>query len=49
MSYIAESWPWRDVKVAYPAMIKSPISKKEGYALHEDTVVSFLHPRQEFD
>ena len=25
-------------------MMKSPISKKEGYAMHEDTVVSFSHP-----
>jgi transposase-like protein len=25
-------------------MIKSPISKKEGYAMNEDTVVSFSHP-----
>ena len=25
-------------------MMKSPISQKEGYAMHEDTVVSFLHP-----
>ena len=23
------------------AMMKSPISKKEGYAMYEDTVVSF--------
>ena len=25
-------------------MMKSPISQKEGYAMHEDTVVSFSHP-----
>jgi transposase-like protein len=25
-------------------MIKSPISEKEGYAMYEDTVVSFSHP-----
>ncbi len=25
-------------------MMKSPISKKEGYAMYEDTVVSFPHP-----
>jgi transposase-like protein len=25
-------------------MIKSPIPKKEGYAMHEDSVVSFSHP-----
>ena len=25
-------------------MIKSPISKKEGFAMYEDTVVSFSHP-----
>jgi transposase-like protein len=25
-------------------MMKSPISKKEGYAMYEDTVVSFSHP-----
>ena len=26
------------------AMIKSPVSKKEGYAMKEDTVVSFRQP-----
>jgi len=25
-------------------MMKSPISKKEGYAMYEDTIVSFSHP-----
>ena len=25
-------------------MTKSPVSKKEGYAMNEDTVVSFRHP-----